>query len=484
MTKKERELFYLDMSIKTKIPKDLYSSIENKFPKYLIRFDKKKNTNCQCQACGKTVFVENIKVNSKSKCPNCRKSLVVKTLIKGIIRDSVDVAYAYKHNKDICVDYATVKRELFLKDNEIKSNTELDLFAFMVYNEKDGERNYEFKSCGSYKQWYRIDTYNYYTIGLHRSVRRYYKDLPKGNIMLSKRLFERNNPAVEYLTKKGLTNLAYTKYAKEKGNSLAEVLKINPNMIPKIAKFNINQEIYETIKYFKINCSEKDLERLIKNYSYKVTRKALRLMSLTKYLNYFEKMYTKYYPQHMKYQVDTWYDDYLRMCKEANVDIKSHKSKYAPVNLKEEHDRLIEVNNQLMITRQIEFREKEAEAARMLDEKAYDLYGDWKPYIGEKYGLIIPTAYNQLVTEGQSLNHCVGTGSTYMRRHANGESLIAFIRKVSRMDKPFVTMELDLKSMTIRQLYGFGDSTPDKEVKEFALEFVEELKGNKKLLVA
>ena len=74
--------------------------------------------------------------------------------------------------------------------------------------------------------------------------------------------------------------------------------------------------------------------------------------------------------------------------------------------------------------------------------------------------------------EGNALNHCVGSQSHYFENHMKGTQMIFFIREVSAPDKPYFTMEADMRSKTILQLYGFGDSSAPKEVRRFAEAFL------------
>lgn len=81
-------------------------------------------------------------------------------------------------------------------------------------------------------------------------------------------------------------------------------------------------------------------------------------------------------------------------------------------------------------------------------------------------GLLIRPARSQkdLTTEGNSLHHCV---STYGKRHAEGESAIFFIRRKSRPGEPYYTLELDEKTLTVRQNRGLRNCPRTQEVRAF-----------------
>lgn len=81
-------------------------------------------------------------------------------------------------------------------------------------------------------------------------------------------------------------------------------------------------------------------------------------------------------------------------------------------------------------------------------------------------GLLIRPARSQkdLTNEGNSLHHCV---STYGNRHAKGESAIFFIRRKSRPGEPYYTLELDEKTLTVRQNRGLRNCPRTQEVRAF-----------------
>ena len=84
----------------------------------------------------------------------------------------------------------------------------------------------------------------------------------------------------------------------------------------------------------------------------------------------------------------------------------------------------------------------------------------------ESDGLLIRPArcQRELDDEGKQLSHCVGT---YGKRHATGESAIFFVRQKRAPRKSFYTLELDEKSMTVRQNRGKHNCARTPEVQAF-----------------
>ena len=82
----------------------------------------------------------------------------------------------------------------------------------------------------------------------------------------------------------------------------------------------------------------------------------------------------------------------------------------------------------------------------------------------------------ELIDEGSALHHCVGT---YGATVARGDSCIFFIRRADAPDKPWYTLQVELKTVKELQNNGLRHCSPTKEVQEFVdrwLEHVRQLK--------
>ena len=51
-----------------------------------------------------------------------------------------------------------------------------------------------------------------------------------------------------------------------------------------------------------------------------------------------------------------------------------------------------------------------------------------------------------------------------IKKMANQETLIFFVRKLEELDKPFVTIEYSLKTKQILQCYAYRNSKPEEKV--------------------
>ena len=147
------------------------------------------------------------------------------------------------------------------------------------------------------------------------------------------------------------------------------------------------------------------------------------------------------------------YMDYLSMCISYEDKVKD---KY-PKALLTEHDKI-----SLKCTL----------ARKEIDKKRFKAENDkFKRMIGIKEDtvfeykdkvMILPTDSKDLIDEGQNLGHCVGT---YIERVANGNCIIAFVRKKAEMDSSYLTVEFTKRNeygstgYTIAQIQGDNKRT-------------------------
>ena len=100
-----------------------------------------------------------------------------------------------------------------------------------------------------------------------------------------------------------------------------------------------------------------------------------------------------------------------------------------------------------------------------MDDRIKERLPDMKDYFWEdrEYMIIPAGTCKELMDEGRTLHHCVGSSDTYMRKMADGVSWILFLRRKSELEKPYYTIEISLKDDHIIQFYSEYDRQPDKE---------------------
>ena len=155
----------------------------------------------------------------------------------------------------------------------------------------------------------------------------------------------------------------------------------------------------------------------------------------------------------------TW-RDYLRMARDEGMDTTDDIVRL-PKDLKARHDQLVELTN---ARRDAEKIAKEKEKYKRLDAQILEKLPEAARYFWEddKYMIIPAGTCEELMTEGRTLHHCVGSSNIYMKKMAAGTSWILFLRKKEEPEKAYYTVEIDMKDDRIMQYYSEFDRQPDK----------------------
>lgn len=279
----------------------------------------------------------------------------------------------------------------------------------------------------------------------------------------------KNIPAAEYLFKMGMPALAADMSKSDLGNStgFSKVLGISKQYLPLYRKFNVRPIEHRIMKASKSWVNESSFEKL-RLLAPEYTDvddivDILKAMSFERFANYFSKQKAMDGKKKLNYYL-TLYKDYLSMSESLKVDM-SRKSVRFPRNIKEAHDLLLPRFNQM----------KHKMEDKKFKQAVERLYSGMKAYAKGDYCIAFPALRSDLITEGQSLNHCVGA-DRYYENHMAGTRMIFFVRQTNEPEKPFFTMEIDMRELKILQLYGFGDRSAPLEVRKFANEFLRTLK--------
>lgn len=150
--------------------------------------------------------------------------------------------------------------------------------------------------------------------------------------------------------------------------------------------------------------------------------------------------------------------DYLRECDELDYDL-TDTAIQRPKNLYAAHAR----TSRLVVD--IRNAESDAKIRENLKE-----YTEKLCYENEELQIVIPKRMSDIVVEGKVLNHCVGG---YAERHAKGVLYIVFLRKKSEPEKPFYTIEVNLKGEIV-QCRGYKNNHADNPKTEDIIQFEEE----------
>ena len=181
------------------------------------------------------------------------------------------------------------------------------------------------------------------------------------------------------------------------------------------------------------------------------------LKSVNRMVNYMKKQ--KIPPKKL---ATTW-TDYLTMAKAEGYDTEDDIVRL-PKDLKARHDELVELRNQRANKEWLKGYAK-------LDQQIKERLPEAQKYFWEdKTYMIIPAGNcEELMLEGQTLHHCVGSSDQYMKKMAAGETWILFLRKKEDLEKAYYTVEINMKNDQIIQYYSAFDRQPDKETISKAL---------------
>lgn len=175
-----------------------------------------------------------------------------------------------------------------------------------------------------------------------------------------------------------------------------------------------------------------------------------------------EKGHTTYTPE----GITQAYRDYLHECEQLHFDLHDREILF-PKDLVAAHDRTM---------KQIAFEKNKAD-----QEKFRKAVNKLEKFTWQKGEFLIRPAREQmeLTAEGKALHHCVGG---YIRRMAEGETAIFFLRKANEPDKPFYTLELQKKRVIQCRTEHNASYGRNPDVKNFVDMWMEKVvkKGGKK----
>lgn len=268
--------------------------------------------------------------------------------------------------------------------------------------------------------------------------------------------FYEKYPKCELLVKAGMSNLATSiqilrlcekdrnfckwlyknKYKASSGyyiSSIINAYKQNKNI----------EEVYNFEKFKKYFAKENNFQNL---------KTFLKHNEKDKFIKYLVKQNTDGYS----------YEDYRNACQYLGIDMTIDKNRY-PHDFKKWHDIRIDQYHTAKAERDEQERKTLYETFSKVAQKYISLE---RLLIKEDYICIIAKSPQQLVYEGEQLNHCVGR-MNYDQKFAREETLIFFIRNRLSPNTPLVTLEYSIKTHKVLQCYGDHDTKPSDEILNF-----------------
>ncbi len=459
---------------------------------FITALDKGKRHG-RCSGCGcRFQAPREARSGQSTICPKCGASAVYRGEWTSAVEEHERICVAAKVDGQLLLRWANVLR--YITTDAGKSYI-FDDYAYNLYlHTSQGPKTYFYKYINRPffygPDWYRgnfgdfcydstyVYTENltevfgerYYNVHLQDGLAKCDKEIPFAALLNSLR----DVPAAEYLFKLGMPSLA----AKAKSilssteddvrPSFTGVLGISKQFLPMYQRYDVTFSEHLVIKSYGKWISPDVFEGYrtfkIKRDHIDIARELLQTISFEQFVRYFTRQ-MKEHPRVPIGRLLIQYRDYIQMSEALGVDL-SHKAVRFPSDCTKSHNQI-----------SLRFNEIKCEAENNLFAvKATALYEQLhlKEFIKDELCVVLPQNRSDLITEGQSLNHCVGLDS-YFKNHIAGIRMIFFIRKADNPTKPFFTMELDMTSYRILQLYGFGDRSAPANVKNFAESYVRRL---------
>lgn len=294
-------------------------------------------------------------------------------------------------------------------------------------------------------------------------------------------------PLIEQLVKAGYSDFVYDLVSLNKPN--ASVIDFTAPSVKAAFKVRIEDLRRRKSVFVHDTCQLMRLTAKFRRYGAKAFDKALfyeknimtagvkseadlihRLTGVT-----YERMYAYLSRQRGGYRLTEmyrFYKDYLEQAQKLDA-FTTDSSFLFPRDFMAAHDRIADLYNTKL---EAERQEKEKELMKKsaaLTKRLWERYG----YEDEHYTIVLPRTMGDIIHEGKELRHCVGG---YARRHFEGATVIVFVRRKEAVKTPYFTVEFDPTTRLIRQIHGFANCNPDKELQAFVDAWQKEVQTRRK----
>lgn len=435
-----------------------------------------------CRHCGKSFKVErDMKPGGSGACPKCGCRVNYRAQwVKAEVTHKAKICIACKAEGQLLLRWVDVERTIY-PDRKKPEYRFLDYFKKLSLVSRGKPAEYAYAWCQAPYQGYdwrrqRNGSECYsesyvYTPNLREVFGKeyYHVDLQAGLEGLRRpisfrRLLDnlKNVPQAEYLMKAGLPVLAAGNLPDTGAKNLSGLTGLGKHFLPTMQECQASLREIRAVAAQR-NAMPEDLRQLcalrVDGESLELLEELARYSPLGRVLRYVQAQMALS-PGCLKRRKLPYflrlYRDYLHMAQDLESDM-GRRAILEPQDLKGRHDLLAARVNEVRAGRE------NARMQKIIDE---GLYWWAHEYANEDFCVVYPQKRSDFITEGQRLNHCVG-GARYYERHLEGRRMVFFIRRANEQDKAYFTAEIDVSSGRILQLYGFGDCSAPKEVRDF-----------------
>lgn len=514
-----------------KIPKDVCMEIDCQKDNYIFCYDKTDKQKAACASCGKEIIIPiNTYHNGECRCPKCNQTAEVKHMWRGIksLEQSV-LSYHFRKSRiddDVIVCMVVYSHYRYNGAEPWKNKPFQIIDAYYAFVPGKGAvyaaDNCKMYPCGiasdnksyrwdiaphirsvvrlrenSYRNMYGestidIITPNKYTltrlvettslkhcweaysdvIAQWRSFDRYIKLLE---------YMSRYPKAMEYLAKIGLDEAIYDTVQEQTTTTIGAVFNMRGGTLDKITR----RKLTKADKRYLLECkadknkdadsvtlsniklwqelrkypggSNVSLQQVVEECDYIPPHHliSLKYVKLDKLLKYIKKQKKVNPDCHVDMGI---YADYIRACEKLNADMRS-KATLWPKDL-------IRIHNNQKVEIEALNRVQEENKYQKLRKKIEKRYS----FEAMGFMIVVPTRVSDLIREGTEMHNCVGG---YIKRVANGQTCVIYIRQIDNPDLSFGTMEIDKEGSRIIQARGKFNKDLPPEAQAFVKAFEE-----------
>ena len=450
-----------------------------------------------CTNCGREVTLSGLKYNTKGICPHCKWELTMKSRgRRGWIENRDTCQIIQKTSPDEIVIRIIKINCYYIGDIPCKEAYE-NARLFIQFDKSGPAHWEEFHYNYPEKCWksgarpvYSHWCYNYEAdICGHvycRNLPEVFENTPWQYCPLAEfyRHFHRpmavipflaaylEHPRLEHLVKVGFFSLAENLvYGHDSQNKIPldqtqdrthRILQIRAEDVDFLRGLDID---FKMLKQYQEYCWEglKDRRKLLSwQLEHGVERdilETLDFMTVHKMLKYLDAQYSCMKdrktpagsPRYRNMQaLLSEYRDYLDMCNGQDYNMRSSFVLY-PRDLQKSHDKVAQ-----------NIKAKKDENIQCGFQSAYARVGNSLDFEYNGLKIVRPNTPDEIIREGNVLHHCVGG---YVKRIAQKECLILFLRRCGNEAKPFYTIEV--RHRRIVQVRGQGNQDPTHAVQDF-----------------
>lgn len=279
-------------------------------------------------------------------------------------------------------------------------------------------------------------------------------------------------PMLEQLAKAGLYRMVrqcthrYYDYQRRFGKSeetaLHRILGVSQQALKRLRNIDGGLEVLDWLQFERVSGKPMPDEVIAwlwhENICYQNIQFIVDRMSVPQIANYVQRQMRELGMTSREVLI-TW-TDYLSMATRFGMNVND-EIVYKVRKLKLRHDELAQKGKDRNLT----IRAGEILKKYPHVEKIYNSIKEKFEYAGEPYMVVVPEKIEDIILEGDHLNHCIANSERYWERIERRESYLLFLRKTQEPERSYYTLEVEPNG-TVRQVRTEYDRQNEKDIKD------------------